>query len=118
MNEETSRALAIVARYQARSVRMPYYHVGNGPYALIAVFQNGDRQVKACGFDTASDAEYFMAYADPAGKSVREAIANHMKEQGVELQESNFSHFEVASLWKTTAAVAVADMQKRFGEIG
>lgn len=109
MNDDVRRALATVARYQSAIEVAQYFHVGDGPYALVAVFANGRRLVKAVGFDTVADAEVFAAYAEHASPPQREVLAQQLAAAGMKLDPTPWERFEVVRLER---AVASGDLER------
>ncbi len=98
MNDEIRKAFATVTRYQNATKVIQYFHVGAGPYALLAVFADGRRLVKAVGFESIGDAEVFAAYADHAAPAQRDRIIENMRAQGMEIDPAPWDHFEIVRL--------------------
>ncbi len=113
MDDETvKRAFAIVGRYQAQSEMAPHYWiVGRGPYALLAVFDDGSKQVKAQGLDSVSDAEVYAAYAEAAAPGALRAVRQQIAEAFGEAPEPRrkFVRFEIVSF---APVVTTSDLAK------
>lgn len=95
-------AFAVVARYQKATEAMQHLRVGDGVFALVAVFESGRRVTKAIGFETAEHAQVFAAFAAEQPQRVSpeqiEAWRAHMAAQGVTVDASPWKHFEIVRL--------------------
>lgn len=115
MSEDAvKRAFATVARYQNASVTRAVYHVGQGPFALVAVFADGKRIPKAVGFDSVADAEAFRTYADIAAPPARAAMLERMRKAGFEVVEDSFDRFEIVELVPVTPTDKLREIEGMF----